>query len=345
MRFRVANKRRFKFWCIVFVVIILIMFFNIGKRLAQFKESGDSLIVSSSNKVLAANEGGSISLKENEYFKQYTITCKNKIENVNWKESGNFIGIYVGKDNIEKLGLKGDKADSNIYYDNSGDDFVIKFKKGFNENNFVYLDKESNKKIIILVSKKENPYKHVVVLDAGHGGEDIGANVDNTYEKDITLKITDYTEKELLYRGFNIVKTRDEDKLIPLGDIGKIANASSADIFLSVHINFNNDSVYKGVSTYYYAPQGYEKEERIKLAQTIQKEIVKSDAWEDRGILTENFQVLRDTKMPSVLLECGFLSNYDDRQKLLNDEALKNFAVNISNGVENYFAGSESSEE
>lgn len=244
------------------------------------------------------------------------------------------------------MSLRGEsnKEVKDIFYDNSNDNLIIKFKKNFNDN-FVYLDRSNTKKIVVLIAKKQNPFHHVIVLDAGHGGEDKGANVGKIYEKDITLKIADYAEEELRFRGFKVIKTRDEDKLVPLADIGKIANAASADLFVSVHINFNNDSIYKGVSTYYYAPNGYQEKERIRLAETIQKELVKSDNWEDRGILSENFQVLRETKMPSVLLECGFLSNPQDRSKLTKDEVLKNFAVNIANGVENYLAIDESKKE
>lgn len=341
MRVRVANKRKFTIWCCIFVLMILNIVFAIGKKLSGDDSSGGINLATKSNVVLAA-ESGSITLEENEYFKKYTINTKNHIDEVNLEESKDFMDIHLKKADIAKLSIKGTNKEVNdVFYENSNSNLVIKFKKAFNENNFVEVDKSNGKKIIVLIAKKQEPFHHIVALDAGHGGEDIGANVGSIYEKDITLKIADYTAEELRYRGFKVVRTRDEDKLLGLAEIGTIANAASADIFVSVHINYNKESIYKGVSTYYYDKDGYQKDERIKLAQTIQSELVKSDNWEDRGILRENFQVLRDTNMPSVLLECGFLSNPEDRNKLGRDEVLRNFSKNISEGVVKYFSSSE----
>jgi N-acetylmuramoyl-L-alanine amidase len=133
------------------------------------------------------------------------------------------------------------------------------------------------------------------------------------------------------------VKTREEDKLLALKEISAISNAASADLFISVHINSNKVSKYKGVTTYYYDSNN-QKDERIKLAETLQKELVKSDSWEDRGIASDNLAVLKNSKIPCVLLELGFMSNLEDRDKLLRDEVLKNFSSNITKGIMNYFS-------
>ncbi|MCM8711828.1 N-acetylmuramoyl-L-alanine amidase [Clostridium sp. SYSU_GA19001] len=340
MRVRVANKRRFTISCCVFALIIFNFIFAVSKRLSGTKDITVGIELTKSSVVLAADKSGSISLEENEYFKRYVINTRNYIDNVETEEYKEFINIHLSKSDIAKLSLRGENNQEvkDVFYDNSKGNLIIKFKKSFSENNFVYIDKSNKKKIIVLLSKKENPFHHSIALDAGHGGEDKGANVGNIFEKDITLKIANYAEEELRFKGFKVIKTRDEDRLVPLSEIGKIANEASADLFVSVHNNFNTDSIYKGISTYYYAPNGYQQKERIRFAETIQKELVKNDNWEDRGIISENFQVLRETKMPSVLLELGFLSNPQDRNKLTKDEVLKNFAVNIANGVDNYLA-------
>lgn len=348
MRVRVANKMKFAFWCFIFVLIILNLFFALGKKLAEYNDKPtDAAAVNNfkNNIVLTSDKNGSISLEENEYFKKFTINTKNYNNEINFEELKDFIEINLKKDDVLKLNLRGkDEEAKDVFYESSKDSLKIKFKKNFNENNFAYIDKDNTKKIIVLISKMENPYHHSIALDAGHGGEDIGANVGQAYEKDITLKIADYAADELRYKGYKVVRTREDDRLIPLGEIGKIANAASADLFVSVHINYNEESKYKGVSTYYYDINGYQKEERMKLAKTIQAELVKNDNWEDRGILRENFQVLRETKMPSVLLECGFLSNSEDRKKLSNNEVLKNFAKNITNGIDKYLEFSKTAE-
>lgn len=348
MRVRVANKGRFFFWCFIFILIVLYLFFSLGKHIVS--SYVDKSVDSKPNDlqksiVLTSDKNGSISLEENDYYKKFIINTKNYNNNVDYEELKDSIEVNLKKDDISKLNLKGNKEEVNdVFYENSGDNLKIVFKKSFDENNFVYIDKDSTKKIIVLISKMKNPYHHTIALDAGHGGEDIGANVGQTYEKDITLKIADYTAEELRYKGYKVIRTREDDRLIPLAEIGEIANAASADLFVSVHINFNKESIYKGVCTYYYAKNGYQKEERAKLAQTIQAELVKDDNWEDRGILSENFQVLRDTQMPSVLLECGFLSNSEDRRKLADNKVLKNFAKNITNGIDKYLAVSKSEE-
>ncbi|WP_127836282.1 N-acetylmuramoyl-L-alanine amidase family protein [Clostridium prolinivorans] len=346
MKVRVANKKLFTFWCCVFILIIINIFLSISKHVIGIKDKpANTLSTLSNNIVLTSDKNGSITLEENNYFKKITINTKNYNDTVDFEDLRDFIEINLKKDDILKLNLRGsDKEVKDIFYEKYDDNLKIKVKKNFNKNNFVYLDKSNSKKIIVLISKKENPYKNTIVLDAGHGGEDIGANVGSIYEKDITLKITDYAADELRYRGYKVVKTREDDRLLELSEIGKIANAALADLFISVHINFNEDSVYKGVSTYYYDIDGYQKEERIKLAETMQSELIKDDNWEDRGIIKENFQVLRETKMPSVLLECGFLSNQEDRRKLTDESVLKNFAKNIANGIDKYLESNKAKE-
>ena len=141
-----------------------------------------------------------------------------------------------------------------------------------------------------------------------------------------------------MFNGFKVVKTRDKDKFLDLEEIPNISNRASADLFISVHINSNKVSKYKGITTYYYDSNGYQKDERIKLASAIQKELVKSDNWEDRGIAKDNLAVLRKSEAPSALLELGFISNADDRDKLLKEDILRNFSANITKGIMIYFS-------
>lgn len=178
--------------------------------------------------------------------------------------------------------------------------------------------------------------KYIIVLDAGHGGIDKGTSYKSLNEKDIAFKITKYTEEILKSKGYSVVLTRNEDKLIPLKEIGNIVNAAKADVFVSIHINSIKDPDYNGMTTYYYAPEGYQKKERIKLAKTIQGEIIKSDNWQDKGVKTQNLAVLRYSKIPCVLVECGFITNKEDRERLTKDKALKNIATNISSGIIKY---------
>ncbi len=185
-------------------------------------------------------------------------------------------------------------------------------------------------------SNKKNMKQYIIVLDAGHGGIDAGTSYKNIQEKDLTFKIVKYAEAYLKDKGYKVVLTRNEDKLVPLKEIGNIANASNADAFISIHINSINDINFNGITTYYYDANGYQKEERMSLAETIEKKAIKNDRWEDKGIRRQNLAVLRYSKMPSVLVECGFITNEDDRKRLLKDDVLKRLAENISDGTIEY---------
>jgi N-acetylmuramoyl-L-alanine amidase len=320
--------------------MLLNLIFAVNNRLSGNKVVSDNKKTLVSHVALAADKEGSIAFSESKYFKRYIIDCKNNIEQVKWEESKEYIDVILNKSEIEKLNLKGESVEEakDIYYDYSKDNIIIKVKKAFNENNLVYVDSNDNKKIVVLIAKEEKPFKHTVVLDAGHGGEDKGANFGSIYEKDITLKIANYTAESLMFNGFKVVKTRDEDKFLYLDEISDIANKASADLFISVHINSNKLSKYKGITTYYYDANGYQKNERIKLAGALQKELVKSDNWENRGIAKDNLAVLRNSEIPCALLELGFMSNSEDRDKLMKDEVLKNFSSNIIKGVVSYFS-------
>jgi N-acetylmuramoyl-L-alanine amidase len=224
--------------------------------------------------------------------------------------------------------------------------FVLSiFGKGmilFREGKFI---KESTSPIVMAVDKNKNPgksekaeknKKYVVILDAGHGGMDFGTSYKNLNEKNLTFKIVKYAEEYLKDEGYTVVLTRNEDKLIPLQQIGNIANDANADVFVSIHVNSLDDINYKGITAYYYDGKGYETDERIELSKTIEDEILKSDSWENKGVKRENFAVLRYTKMPSTLIECGFITNEEDRARLSRDEVLKKLAKSISGGIIKY---------
>ncbi len=190
---------------------------------------------------------------------------------------------------------------------------------------------------IVKISSNHNESKNYrIVLDPGHGGIDKGTSYGNMNEKDITLKIAKYAQSYLRSQGDVVFLTRDKDKLLSLKEIGNKANSSDADVFVSIHINSLNDKNFKGITTLYYDVNGYQKSERIRLAKTIESQTVKNDGWESKGIRRQNLAVLRYTKIPGVLVECGFITNDEDRKKLSNEDVLKRLAKNISDGIIEY---------
>ena len=190
--------------------------------------------------------------------------------------------------------------------------------------------------IVKISSNHNESKKYRIVLDPGHGGIDKGTSYGNMNEKDITLKIAKYAQSYLRSQGDVVFLTRDKDKLLSLKEIGNKANSSDADVFVSIHINSLNDKNFKGITTLYYDVNGYQKSERIRLAKTIESQTVKNDGWESKGIRRQNLAVLRYTKIPGVLVECGFITNDEDRKKLSNEDVLKRLAKNVSDGIIEY---------
>lgn len=299
----------------------------------------------SSVKVLAAYKSpeykpdGCISEEQNNFFIKYTFRCKDNINTINKTETNKAVSLKIDKNELPiaalntKINPKGNRID--VSSDTS--DEIITIKKINKDNNFTYIDSLNNKNIVVLISKLKNPYKYKIVLDPGHGGIDVGANAGKLYEKDLTLKIVKFMPEFLRYNGFNIKFTRETDKAVDYKyEIPKIVNSAGADLFVSIHINSYTDHREHGTGVYYYDSDGTQKSKRIQLASDIAREIPKCDNWNNRGIFSEKYCVLRKSKIPCALVECGFISNPDDRKRLQDDNVLKRLAYNISNGIEKY---------
>lgn len=178
---------------------------------------------------------------------------------------------------------------------------------------------------------KSSPW--VIVLDAGHGGNDPGAEgASGTYEKNITLALTekvyDLLQKESM---FIPLMTRTDDRFVELEDRSAYANTQHADAFISIHGNTFDDSAVSGTETYYYA-----QDSRL-LAQTLHQKILKAGEFKDRGVREEEWKVLKYSKVPSVLLEIGFLTNPQDEAYLLGETGQERIAQAIVDGLQQYF--------
>jgi N-acetylmuramoyl-L-alanine amidase len=201
----------------------------------------------------------------------------------------------------------------------------------------VYKDTLDDTTLHIDVAKSQNPYKYKVVIDPGHGGYDPGATKDGVDEKNVVLDISLRMEHRLKDMGIDVVYTRKNDVFVDLPDRSFLSNRVQPDAFVSVHDNSNEDTSPNGIATYMYSPNGYQTSQRLKLATSIQSELMKEfPTWTDLGILQDNFSVLRRTKQPSVLVEFGFISNAKDREMLSNPQIRDKAAVAISNGIEKY---------
>ena len=130
------------------------------------------------------------------------------------------------------------------------------------------------------------------------------------HEKDINLDIALKMEHLLKDNGIDVVYTRTTDKFIPLKERSNISNKVKPDAFISIHVNASRQRVDKGSSGFStHTIKRYNAEERIKLANSIQEELVSSLGWKDNGIKFDNLSVVRETHAVAVLVENGFISN------------------------------------
>ena len=195
-----------------------------------------------------------------------------------------------------------------------------------------------------------------IIVDAGHGGIDPGSMTDDqsVKEKDVNLKITKKVKELLEASGAMVILTRNDDTSLYTEQVGKtirqkynenlknrkkIIQESSADMFISIHLNKFQESKYYGAQTFY--PAG--KEDDKQLATYIQGELKRVvDKTNNRKIKSTNdIYLIKDNEIPSTLIECGFLSN-DKEAKLLNDEEYQDqIAWAIYVGIQKYFSETE----
>lgn len=169
-----------------------------------------------------------------------------------------------------------------------------------------------------------------IVLDAGHGGQEPGAMRAGIYEKDITIDVVQRVKSYLQQAGIKVVMTREGDESVSLKQRTVVTNDECPDAFVSVHVNSSENSGVTGLETYYYTPQSKD------IAQSIHTKLVSNINSPDRGIRTARFYVIRNTPVPAILAEIGYLSNDGERNEILSDERKDATARAIADGIINY---------
>lgn len=172
-----------------------------------------------------------------------------------------------------------------------------------------------------------------IVIDAGHGGKDPGAiGPAGTKEKDVALAIAKKVAALLKSAGIDAQLTRDSDVFVELNTRANKANAAKANYFVSIHCNSATSPQAHGTETYCYA-KGAEGE---KLAANVQRALIKELKLADRGVKTANYAVLRETRMPAILVELAFISNPKE-EALLRNELFQDLAAKaIAEGICEY---------
>ena len=155
-----------------------------------------------------------------------------------------------------------------------------------------------------------NAESYKVFIDAGHGGKDNGSSHNGYLEDVLNLQIAQKLKNKLINEGFEVEMSRNNDTYLSLSDRTIKSNNSDANIFISIHQNAASTTSANGIETYYLG------DKNKKLANAIHKSIINSTNANDRNVREANFQVLRDNKKTSILLECGFISNPSEAYKL-----------------------------
>ena len=230
-----------------------------------------------------------------------------------------------------KLSLKTELfSDFNIHLGADGKTLRLKAK----------LDKPFDSKISVpepVVAKvpaftPHNDGKHYVIIDAGHGGSDVGATRNNIYEKDITLDVAKRVEKLLKAKGnYVIAMTRENDNTVSLQERVDMSEVFNPDIFISIHVNSSNSDSPYGLETHYY------KENSLQLAKCVHASMLNNIDSKDRGLFKSKFYVINHTTAPAILVETGFISNPQERSQLVTESRKNATAKAIAEGIDEYF--------
>ncbi len=196
---------------------------------------------------------------------------------------------------------------------------------------------------IMKVEKVLTLEKKVIVLDPGHGGLDNGASFQNVNEDTLNLKIAFALKEELESKGASVYMTRTDDQDMTRRDYmyskdddmylrARRIDAYHPDVFISIHLNSAHSSAW-GSQVFYY-PKSTQGKVLSEFIHKSMKEVTGTK----KNIMASDFFILRSTSSLGVLIECGFLSNSNERGQLKNRKYHKKLAKAITLGIENYFS-------
>ena len=203
---------------------------------------------------------------------------------------------------------------------------------------------------------KKGKYNNIIFLDPGHGGKDPGASYYNITEKELNMQVYQKLRKELEGLGYTVLSSRDSDVFVDfVTERSKMVNNTDSDIFISIHFNASGSPVSNrsGIQTYSYEeavgypskinPYWHNHPDRIsesnRLAADIHSSLLAETGAKDAGLLQSSFAVLRETDKPAVLLELGYIDNFNENQQVRSDAYQNRLVAGIVKGIQKYYAG------
>jgi N-acetylmuramoyl-L-alanine amidase len=177
-------------------------------------------------------------------------------------------------------------------------------------------------------ASKDSGLSTTIVIDAGHGGYDRGGIPgQRVAEKEVTLDVAQRLKKTLAAAGYRVVMTRDSDVFVPLATRVAIANSYSNSMFVSIHFNSAKRTGAGGIETYFYS------RESLPLASAIHYFVAGGAPSSNRNVRRRGYYVLRKTRVPAVLVECGFLTNPTEAAYAQTASYRQKLAEEIATGV------------
>lgn len=200
---------------------------------------------------------------------------------------------------------------------------------------------DQNEMVHPVMEKEQPPLPPVVIIDAGHGGKDRGAHSDKNpryEEKRLTLQTAKLVGHYLTKMGHPNSLTRTTDEFIGLKERARLADYSGALLFVSVHYNSAPAKEAHGIEIFYYESKSDPaRSKRSKeLGQDVLSGLVHSTQAKSRGVKHGNLAVIRETHIPAILVEAGFLTHQAEREKIHTDNYRHRIARGIARGVDSY---------
>ena len=203
---------------------------------------------------------------------------------------------------------------------------------------------------------EKGKYNNIIFLDPGHGGKDPGASYYNITEKELNMQVYQKLRKELEGLGYTVLSSRDSDVFVDfVTERSRMVNKTDSDIFISIHFNASGNpaSNRAGIQTYSYEeaagypskinPYWHNHPDRIsesnRLAADIHSSLLAETGAKDAGRLRSSFAVLRETDKPAVLLELGYIDNFNENQQVRSDAYQNRLVAGIVKGIQKYYSG------
>jgi N-acetylmuramoyl-L-alanine amidase len=180
--------------------------------------------------------------------------------------------------------------------------------------------------------------KPLIYLDPGHGGLDFGAIIKSPHcvEKRLCLTTAHYTKRYLEKMGYRVSLTRSRDFFVSLQNRVHVANRANAGIYVGIHYNSCPNPEVSGIEVYYYNSNDKRSFSSKRLASNVlNKSVLRTHAL-SRGVRKGNFYIIRETDMPSILIEAGFLTNQKERSKIKQRVYLEDVAKGIADGIDQF---------